>query len=150
MPEDYNDRTLPVPMEHYRAAGPSRTEYLGAEPETQALPIAHYFWILKRHRWRIVPFVAASVLATLIVSARLQPIYEARTTIDVDRQTPTGVIGQDAMILSGARIGDGARVQRENGAERRTAPVVERLPGEVFADDVLARDDAGRHRVLQL
>jgi uncharacterized protein involved in exopolysaccharide biosynthesis len=44
----------------------------------------------------ILLFVVASVVATLIVTARLQPIYEARTTIDIDRQTPTGVIGQEA------------------------------------------------------
>jgi uncharacterized protein involved in exopolysaccharide biosynthesis len=41
--------------------------------------------------------VVASVAATLVVSSRLQPVYEAKTTIDVDRQTPTGVIGQESV-----------------------------------------------------
>src|SRR5437879_5069194 len=80
MPEDYQDRALPAPVE------------MSAQP----LPLTHYLWILKRHRWKIAPFVAASVLATLIVSARLQPVYEARATLDIDRQTPIGVIGQDS------------------------------------------------------
>ena len=80
MPEDRYDRALPA-----------------ADPDHgQVLPLTHYLWILKRHRWKIAPFVAASVLATWIVSARLEPVYEARTTLDIDRQTPTGVIGQDA------------------------------------------------------
>ena len=99
MPEESLDRNLPVlvepvrGVEMYRPAGPA------LEPETgqASLPITHYLWILKRHRWKIAPFVVASSLAALIISARLQPVYEARTTIDVDRQTPTGVIGQDAL-----------------------------------------------------
>ena len=97
MPEDYHDRNLPVPIAQYRAAEPFRTALPIQDQEAgQALPISHYLWILKRRRWMILPFVVASVVATLIVSARLQPIYEARTTIDIDRQTPTGVIGQEA------------------------------------------------------
>ena len=97
MPEDYHDRNLPVPIAQYRAAEPFRTALPNQEQEAgQALPISHYLWILRRRRWMILPFVVACVVATLIVSARLQPIYEARTTIDIDRQTPTGVIGQEA------------------------------------------------------
>jgi capsular polysaccharide biosynthesis protein len=36
------------------------------------------------------------MLATLLISARLTPIYEATTTVDVDRQSPPGVVGEDA------------------------------------------------------
>ena len=36
------------------------------------------------------------VVATLIVSARLTPIYESTVTVDIDRQMPSAVIGQDA------------------------------------------------------
>ena len=99
MPEESLDRHLPVLVEPYRNVESIRPVTPIQEPEAgQApLPITHYLWILKRHRWKIVPFVIASALASLIISARLQPIYEARTTIDVDRQTPTGVIGQDAL-----------------------------------------------------
>jgi capsular exopolysaccharide synthesis family protein len=39
----------------------------------------------------------AVVLATLIVSLRLTPIYESTVTVDIDRQMPTGVLGQEAM-----------------------------------------------------
>ncbi len=37
------------------------------------------------------------MVATVLVSSRLTPVYESTATIDMDRQTPTGVIGQDAM-----------------------------------------------------
>ena len=51
---------------------------------------------LKRHRWRILGFCAAAVILTVIISARLTPIFESTTTVDVDRETPAGVVGQDA------------------------------------------------------
>ena len=60
------------------------------------LPLSQYFWVLKRYRWRIAGFTSAAVLATLMISARLTPIYEATTTVDVDRQSPPGVVGEDA------------------------------------------------------
>ena len=66
------------------------------EPETPAVPLTHYLWILRRHLWRIIAFVASCVLATAIVSARLQPIYESTATVDIDFQEPAGVVGQDS------------------------------------------------------
>ena len=66
------------------------------EPEEGKLPPSQYLWILKRHRWRIGGFIALAVIATVIVSSRLTPIYESTATVDVDRQTPAGVVGQDA------------------------------------------------------
>src|ERR1039457_4565705 len=38
----------------------------------------------------------AAVAPTLVVSSRLTPIYEATASIDIDRQAPPAVIGQDA------------------------------------------------------
>jgi capsular exopolysaccharide synthesis family protein len=66
------------------------------EPEEGKLPLSQYLWILRRYRWRIGGFIAAAVIGTLIVSARLTPIYESTATVDVDRQTPVGVVGQDS------------------------------------------------------
>src|SRR5580700_7878641 len=84
--------TLPEP---YRNAAP----ILDAEYEPQAahVPLAHYLWILRRHGWKIAAFVVGTVLATLVISLRLTPIYESTSTVDIDRQTPTGVLGQEAM-----------------------------------------------------
>jgi polysaccharide biosynthesis transport protein len=67
-----------------------------AEPEESSLPLSHYLWILKRHRWRILSFVAASVLTTVVISSRLTPIYESTATIDIDREIPMNAVGQDA------------------------------------------------------
>src|SRR5260370_25478223 len=67
------------------------------EPEEPAVPLSHYLWIVKRHRWKILAFVSACVIATLIVSLRLTPIYESTAVIDIDRRMPTGILGQEAM-----------------------------------------------------
>jgi polysaccharide biosynthesis transport protein len=94
--------TAPAPPE-YRAITShnytANTAILEAEYEPQAahVPLSHYLWILRRHGWKIAGFVVAAVLATLIVSLRLTPIYESTTTVDVDRQMPTGVLGPEAM-----------------------------------------------------
>lgn len=89
------ESNLPMIPETIRVAAPP---ILDADYELQAahVPLAHYLWILRRHGWKIGAFVFATVLATLIISLRLTPIYESTTTIDIDRQMPTGVLGQEA------------------------------------------------------
>jgi capsular polysaccharide biosynthesis protein len=74
-------------------------ESLGAaDPDEARIPISQYWWILKRQRWRILGFCAAAAIATVIISARLTPIFESTTTVDVDRQTPPGVVGPEAAL----------------------------------------------------
>lgn len=81
----------------------NRTQYLPplySSPEEDfeeaRLPLSQYLWILKRYRWRILGFSIATTILTLIVSARLTPIYESSVVIDVDRATPADVVGQDS------------------------------------------------------
>ena len=81
----------------YYAPNPAQQE---PEPEEPAVPFSHYLWILKRQRWKILAFVLTCVLATFVVAKRLTPIYESIATIDVDRQTPSGIIGQDSVRMA--------------------------------------------------
>ena len=64
------------------------------EPEAPAVPLSHYIWILRRHLWKMVAFVAACLLVSFVVSARLKPIYESAATIDIDLQAPSAVVCQ--------------------------------------------------------
>ncbi len=82
----------PVDVERW----PALPESFAADPEEARIPISQYLWIFKRHRWRILGFCAAAVIATVIISARLTPIFESTATVDVDRQMPAGVVGQEA------------------------------------------------------
>ncbi|MCU1338678.1 MAG: hypothetical protein JWO19_4259, partial [Bryobacterales bacterium] len=60
------------------------------------VPLSHYLWILRRHGWKMLGFVALVVLCTVVVSLRLTPIYESTATIDIDRRMPTGVLGDES------------------------------------------------------
>ena len=81
---------------------PLQPSYGYAQPEAEepVVPLSHYLWILRRHKWRILAFVLVCVASTIVVSSRLTPIYEATASIDVDRQAPPAVIGQDAARMA--------------------------------------------------
>lgn len=67
------------------------------EPVEQGVPPGHYWWLIRSNVTGIAAVVACSLLATWAVTARITPVYEATATVDIDRQTPPGVIGQDAV-----------------------------------------------------
>lgn len=64
------------------------------EPEAPRVPLSHYFWILRRHLWKIAAFVVTCVIATFVISARQQRIYESTATMVVDWSAPTQVVGE--------------------------------------------------------
>ncbi|MCZ2146662.1 MAG: polysaccharide biosynthesis tyrosine autokinase [Bryobacterales bacterium] len=103
MSYERTDKEIVVPGEgiHLAAYTPSPYVPVNAIPEMEqedaGVPLSHYLWVFKRHRWRIVAFVMASVLATAVVSSRITPIFESTATVDIDRQSPSAVVGQEAM-----------------------------------------------------
>jgi len=84
----------------YPQYAPAPYAYAEQETEEQTIPLSHYLWILRRHKWKIAAFVVVAVMSTVIVSSRLTPIYESISTVDIDRQAPPGVIGQDAQRMA--------------------------------------------------
>jgi capsular exopolysaccharide synthesis family protein len=92
-------RNLPAPLENPPACAHWATapEPSASEPE---LPFTHHLWVLRRHRWKIAAFIATCEFATLIVSSRVTPIYESTAVIDIDRQAPAGVIGNESTRAS--------------------------------------------------
>ena len=68
----------------------------GKEPALNGPSLSQYLWVVKRHRWKLVAFVVFSVIATVIVSKRLTPLYESTAVIDIDRQTPAAVLGNES------------------------------------------------------
>ncbi|MFZ0393032.1 MAG: polysaccharide biosynthesis tyrosine autokinase [Terracidiphilus sp.] len=69
------------------------------EAESPSVPLSHYLWILRRYLWRIVAFVATCVLATAIVSFRLQRVYESTATIEIEQLSPPEIVGQQQTQL---------------------------------------------------
>ncbi len=100
MPRQNTEHILPAVIDPHPATAYAPPLLVDSEPGQPSLPASHYLWILRRHRWKILAFVAACTVAALIVSKRVTPVYESTATVDVDRQTPTGVIGEEAARLS--------------------------------------------------
>jgi polysaccharide biosynthesis transport protein len=94
-------RNLPAPVEDVRMpAYPNWPPAIEGADDDGSPPFAHHLWVLRRHRWKILAFITACELATLIVSSRVTPIYESTAVIDIDRQAPAGVIGDAAIRAS--------------------------------------------------
>ena len=87
---------LPAVPEPYRAVNSPLIVDAEYESAPAHVPLAHYLWILRRHGWKMLGFVALVVLCTVVVSLRLTPIYESTATIDIDRRMPTGVLGEES------------------------------------------------------
>lgn len=105
MPEDKFDAldlTGPVrrmtPAMAYQQAplAPATVILSESDADQVSLPLSHYLWILRRHVWKIVAFVAVMLIATAIVSLRLTPVYESTSTLYVDRQEAKGIVGQES------------------------------------------------------
>jgi succinoglycan biosynthesis transport protein ExoP len=90
------DNKLPAVTRAFPVPQPPLTLEAEFEEQTPHVPLTHYLWILRRQAWKIAAFVVAAVLSTWIVSLRLTPIYESTVSIDIDRQVPTGVLGEEA------------------------------------------------------
>ena len=75
MGQTRSERSLTVLSGAARSAAQPRPAFPEMEADEPPVPLSHYLWILKRHRWRIISFVTACVIATLVVSMRIQPIY---------------------------------------------------------------------------
>jgi len=103
MQQDPQERSLaiipePARMPAQQGLGPF--PFAEIEPEAPSMPLSHYVWVFKRHRWKMLAFVVACAAATYFVSSRITPVFESTATVDVDRQTPQGVIGQEAVRSS--------------------------------------------------
>jgi len=100
MADDRYDRSWMLPEPNrapgFALLGPGGMPPPEADADGTAMPLSHYLWVFKRHRWKMLAFVLICTIATLAISLRITPIYESTATIDVDRQTPQGVIGQEA------------------------------------------------------
>ena len=72
----------------------------GEPPSDSSIPVAHYLWVFKRYRWHMLTFVALCTIATFVISSRMSPMYESTATLDVDRDAPSGVVGEESRNVS--------------------------------------------------
>jgi capsular exopolysaccharide synthesis family protein len=76
--------------------------FTGTEPPASdgSISLAHYLWVFKRYRWHMLSFVALCTIATFVISSRLYPMFESTATLDVDRDAPAGVVGEESRNVS--------------------------------------------------
>ena len=63
-----------------------RAPYITLEMAPRESHLLDYLMILRKHRWLIVSFLLALVTIVTIATFRIQPIYEATTRIEIDRE----------------------------------------------------------------
>lgn len=82
---------LPAAAEH-----PEEANYypIGAQVEETPVPLNHYFWVLKRHKWRLLGFVFLAVSASLVYSLQQTPVYESTAILEIDNQAHLFEIGE--------------------------------------------------------
>jgi capsular exopolysaccharide synthesis family protein len=107
MSEDTVTRNLPALRTVYTIPAPAPAPpVFDPEPTPVSVPLGHYLWILRRHAWKIAAFVGLAVVAAFVVSSRITPVFEATATVDVDRQAPSGIVGQESQRTSSVNDAD--------------------------------------------
>jgi polysaccharide biosynthesis transport protein len=107
--------------------------YPDVEAEERSVPPSHYLWIISRHKWRILGFIVACMIATLIVSLRIRPMYQGTAEVDIDRHAPSGIFGQEASQLS-----------QLNDSDQFLATQI-----ELIQSDAVLRPVAARYNLLE-
>lgn len=108
MPDGYDDDmegrrtgTLQYSPREIGAANPRAVDYwrlpLEAveEPQDSAINLRRYWGILLRHKFVIAGITAAALVVGIAITLLTTPIYQARATVQIDREAARVVSGQD-------------------------------------------------------
>ncbi len=97
--------TGPGPAEPVRLYGPlaspgSAGSLAAAPVEGDTVPLAHYVWLVQRNQTPVTAIVLATSLLAFAVAWRLDPVYEATATVEVDRQMLGAGLGTESAALA--------------------------------------------------
>ena len=114
------------------------------------LPLSHYVWLVRTHWIKMVAFVAFAMIATAMVTARITPLYDAKTTLYLDRNAAKNLVGQDSQAGS-ANKGDidayvSSQIQIVQ-SDRVLRPVAEKFRLQAQPKD---STDEGRRRAARI
>ena len=103
-------RVVPAPETPQLPERPSVfASYAYSEPESedQSVPLSHYFWILRRHKWKILAFVLVAVVSVFPILINTQTGINGTFSIIYTGATHTygtTVVHHNANLLSGGRL----------------------------------------------
>jgi uncharacterized protein involved in exopolysaccharide biosynthesis len=66
----------------------NRSPFLAVDLMPREPHLLDYLLVLRKHQWLITFFLLAVASIVTIATFRMQPIYEATATVEVDRDTP--------------------------------------------------------------
>ena len=87
----------PVPVQIPVPAGPALTD---VSPIDGSASLSQFIKILRRHRGKLLAFVAVAILAAVGFQFIVPKVYEATAVVKVERHTAGGVVGQEASQVS--------------------------------------------------
>jgi capsular exopolysaccharide synthesis family protein len=70
--------------------------YRQAPGENPSESVSRFVRVLLAHKWKILSFMALSMVLAVVVSLFLQKLYEGTATIKLDAKNSAGIIGQQA------------------------------------------------------
>jgi polysaccharide biosynthesis transport protein len=96
--------------------------------------MTQFLRILHQNKWKLIGFVIVSLGLTLIVSSRMENLYESTAILKVDRYATRGVIGQEA-----------SREIHENDIDQIITTQIEQIQS-----DAVLRPVAEKYHLLEL
>ena len=83
-----NEQTNLITRDHAAAFDglAARAPFVTLEMMPREAHLLDYLMILRKHQWLIVSFLLALVTVVTIATFRMQPVYEATTRIEIDRE----------------------------------------------------------------
>ncbi len=85
-----------TPVHNPETFSPPFRKVLSDEDERGGTHLRHFIGVVGKHKWKLVTFVAAGMLASAVVTLLLHPLYKSGVKINVERRGNSGFVGQEA------------------------------------------------------
>src|ERR1051326_7227737 len=93
--------SAPLTVARLSAPAPAMafTHLPGVPPSEASISLAHFLRILRRNAWKLAAFVTVVVLGALLVTLKLEKLYESVAVVKVDRPATRGIVGDEALQI---------------------------------------------------
>ena len=105
MLEHKSSSSVPLPSGPYAVYVPS-DQISDSDPPARTVPLSFYLGIIRRQIWKVLPFIALCMIAAILISSRMQPIYQSTAVIYIDREVQSGVVGKESSEMGVSNDGE--------------------------------------------
>lgn len=102
-----NEKPVHVPRAHYPEAytasiSPAAPPSLNGYPDSDSVHLLDYLHVLVARRWTVIAIFLTVVIITIIATLKQVPIYQASTTLQIDRENPNVLSFKDVYEVESA------------------------------------------------